>query len=148
MKKRYFAVLLMISCMLLMAGCAKKEPQTATMTLPSNPTTGYEWMVTQDPELFEISSQYSEDVDKVEDEEEMALVGAGGTEVFKLTPKTAGTGTVEFTYERSFEDAEPETRLTYSITVTKDMQIKVESMTGEMGGDISEVPQMPELIIE
>ena len=148
MKKRYFAVLLMISCMLLMAGCAKKEPQTATMTLPSNPTTGYEWMVTQDPELFEISSQYSEDVDKVEDEEEMALVGAGGTEVFKLTPKTAGTGTVEFTYERSFEDAEPETRLTYSITVTKDMQIKVESMTGEMGGDISEVPQMPELVIE
>ncbi len=148
MKKRYFAVLLMISCMLLMASCAKKEPQTATMTLPSNPTTGYEWMVTQDPELFEISSQYSEDVDKVEDEEEMALVGAGGTEVFKLTPKTAGTGTVEFTYERSFEDAEPETRLTYSITVTKDMQIKVESMTGEMGGDISEVPQMPELVIE
>lgn len=150
MKKRHFgAALLMICCMmLLMAGCAKKTPQTATLTLPSNPTTGYEWMVTQEPELFEISSEYSEDVAEDEDDEEMALVGAGGTEIFKLIPKTAGTGTVEFTYERSFEDTEPETRLTYTVKVTNDMQISIEAMTGSMGGDISDVPQVPELVIE
>ncbi len=148
-KRRIGAALMMIGCMaLLMAGCAKKDPQTATLTLPSNPTTGYEWMVTQEPELFEISSQFAEDVTENEDEEEMALVGAGGTETFKLTPKAAGTATVEFTYERSFEDAEPESSLKYTIKVTKDMQLSVEAFAGDMPGDIAEMPELPQLVIE
>ena len=148
-KRRIGAALMMIGCMaLLMAGCAKKEPQTVTLTLPSNPTTGYEWMVSQDPELFEISSQFAEDVTENEDEEEMALVGAGGTETFKLTPKAEGTATVTFTYERSWEDAEPEASMTYTLKVTKDMQISEEAFAGDLPGDMSELPELPQLVIE
>ena len=45
---------IIVSCglLLLAAGCAKKEPQTATVSLPSNPTTGYSWKVEQSNDLF------------------------------------------------------------------------------------------------
>ena len=142
LKMRTLMVFVLTCVMLMMVGCAKKTPQTATLTVPSNPTTGYEWTVTQDPELFEISSTYEADQ---QDEE---IVGAGGTQTFVLTPKEAGTTTVEFLYERSFEENSTEMRLTYGIKVSKDMQIKVESFTGELPGDIDTMPEAPEFEIK
>ena len=146
-RKHVGAALMMIGAIaLLMAGCAKKEPQTATLTLPSNPSTGYEWFVEQDQELFDIDSEMADDTDGNDEGE--ALVGAGGMEVFTLTPKAAGTATVTFTYERSWEDAEPEASMTYTLKVTKDMQISEEAFAGDLPGDISELPELPELVIE
>ena len=104
-RKSIAAVCLLACMMLMIAGCAKKNPQTATLEVPSNPTTGYEWTVTQDPELFEISSTYKAD------EENEGVVGAGGTQTFVLTPKEAGNTTVDFLYERSFEENSTEMRL-------------------------------------
>ena len=141
-RKSIAAVCLLACMMLMIAGCAKKNPQTATLEVPSNPTTGYEWTVTQDPELFEISSTYKAD------EENEGVVGAGGTQTFVLTPKEAGNTTVEFLYERSFEENSTEMRLTYGIKVSKDMQITVESFTGELPGDAETMPEAPELTIE
>lgn len=141
------AALMLIGCIALVAaGCAKKEPQKATLSLPSNPSTGYEWFVEQDPELFDIDSELADDTDGNDEGE--ALAGAGGTEVFTLTPKAEGTTTVTFSYERSWEDAEPESTLTYTIKVSKDMQISVEAFAGDVAGDISELPELPELVIE
>lgn len=146
MSKKGIAGLVMLGCaMLLMAGCAKKEPQTAKLSLPSNPSTGFEWFVEQDPELFDVASEYA---DAQEDEEDEPAVGAPGTEVFTLTPKAEGTTTVNFLYERSWEDEEPESRLTYTLKIDKNMQITVEAMTAALGGDISELPETPELVIE
>ena len=145
MSKKGISCLIALGCILLLtAGCAKKEPQTATISLPSNPSTGFEWFVEQDPELFDISSEMAEDGD----EDDEALVGAGETEVFTLTPKAAGTATVKFLYERSWEDEDPDTEITYTLKVTRDMQISIEAMTAGLPGDASALPELPQLVIE
>ena len=126
----------------ILTGCGAKKPQKAILTLESNPTTGYQWIVEQDPEIFDISSEY------VQDKADEELDGVGGTEVFTLTPKKEGKAKVSFYYERSWEKDKADTSLTYQIKVDKNMQIQVESSSGQMGEDISEVPEMPEFRIE
>lgn len=122
---------------LLLTACGKKSPQTVTLKLPSNPTTGYSWNVTQSEELFDITSEFQQPADQ-------NLAGAGGTEVYTLKPKKEGTVTVEFAYARSWEEKEPETKYTYELQVDKQMQVKVNSMTGygPGSGDSGAVPQM------
>lgn len=143
-KKMICCSLIVILCMLLLSACAKKEPQTATLVVPSNPTTGYEWTVSQDPELFDVSSEYTEPAQEGEE----PLVGAAGTQTFVLTPKAAGTTTVNFLYERTFEDTEPEARITYTIKIDKNMQLKQEAATAALPGDISGFDISPEFTIK
>ena len=131
--------------MITLAGCGAKKPQKATLTLESNPTTGYQWIVEQDPEIFDISSEYKEDT--VEGTTEQ-MVGVGGKETFTLTPKKEGRTKINFLYKQPWEEESLYTRLTYEIKVDKNMQIQVESSSGQMGEDISEVPNMPEMKIE
>ena len=131
--------------MFILTGCGAKKPQKATLTLESNPTTGYQWIVEQDPEIFDISSEYKEDT--VEGATEQ-MVGVGGKETFTLTPKKEGRTKINFLYKQPWEEESLYTRLTYQIKVDKNMQIQVESSSGQMGEDISEVPEMPEFRIE
>ena len=56
MKKRTIIALMCCSLILLLAGCGKGKAQTMTLALDSNPTTGYTWTVTQDPELFSVGA--------------------------------------------------------------------------------------------
>ena len=131
--------------MITLAGCGGKKPQKATLTLESNPTTGYQWIVEQDPEIFDISSEYKEDT--VEGTTEQ-MVGVGGKETFTLTPKKEGSTEINFLYKQPWDEESLYTRLAYQIKVDKNMQIQVESSSGQMGEDISEVPEMPEFRIE
>ncbi len=133
-------VLAAVVCMIL-SGCAGTKPQTAVMKLDANPTTGYEWEVTQEPELFEITSEY---ISSAEDEE---IAGAGGTQVYTLKPLQKGTAEVCFTYKRPWEE-EAASVLTYRMKVSGSMQISVESAAAELEGDIDTVPMMPEFVIE
>ncbi len=136
-------VSILILCLLcLAAGCAKKAPQKVTLTLPSNPTTGYQWIAAQDPELFEISSEY------IENKQEGEAVGVGGNEVFILTPIKDGETEVSFSYARSWEEQEPESVLRYNLKVSKDKQIQMQSFTGALPGSMEELPDVPSLVIE
>ncbi len=126
---------------LLLSGCAAKKPQTAVMKLQSNPTTGYDWEVTQEPELFEITSEY------ITDAKDSEMAGAGGTQVYTLKPLQKGTAEVCFTYKRSWEE-EADSVLSYTLKVSGDMQITVESSRASIAGDISELPSIPEFVIE
>ena len=83
--------------MITLAGCGAKKPQKATLTLESNPTTGYQWIVEQDPEIFDISSEYIEDAAEGATE---PMVGVGGTETFTLTPKKEGRTKINFLYKQ------------------------------------------------
>ena len=95
MKIRQMALLLVCcAAFFMLAACAKKEPQTATVSLPSNPTTGYSWKVTQSNEIFDITSEYVQG--------EGGAVGAGGYETFTLTPTGSGEDAVIFEYEFAF----------------------------------------------
>lgn len=143
MKKRI--ALIVLGTMLLMTGlaaCGDKEPQTATLKLSANPTTGYEWSFTQTPNIFDVSSEY------VQDATEEEMVGVGGIETFTLTPTKAGSTEFNFYYKQPWDEDSLDTHLTYQISVDKNLQITVDSMTGEMPGDASEVPEIPELVIE
>ena len=135
------AAAVLCAAMFVAAGCAKKAPQTATVTLPSNPTTGYSWTVTQTNELFDITSEYTS-------EQTGNIAGAGGYDTFTLTPKTDGETTVEFVYARGWEkEKDPESTATYQVKVDKNMQITVESYAGSLPGSAEEVPELPEMEI-
>lgn len=141
-KRKLLSLVLIVGILaLLVVGCGQKEPQTATLRLGANPTTGYEWTAEQDQEIFDITSEY------VEDDADASVVGAGGTQVFVLTPKEAGTAEVTFSYARSWEE-EANSQLKYTLTVDKNMQIKMESAAGDIDGSISTIPEMPEFAIE
>lgn len=137
-----FATVLIIAMAALLSGCGDKSPQTATLALPSNPTTGYAWRVEQEPEIFDVASDYAEE--KTDEE----IAGAGGTETFTLTPKEAGTSTVSFYYEQPWDKDNDPTRLNYEIKVDKNMQMVVESQTADLPGYMSDMPQMPQMEIQ
>ena len=138
MKKLLVAVL-GCAMLLLAAGCAKKEPQTATVSLPSNPTTGYSWKVEQSNDLFEITSEFAEG--------EGGALGAGGTDTFTLTPQASGETAVMFMYGRSWEEA-PESEIVYNVKIDKNMQITVESVKAEMTGSMEQMPETPQMEVK
>ena len=143
MKKRIVAaVLLTAMAVCLAAGCGKKDPQTATLVLDSNPTTGYTWEMTQTNPIFDMTSEY------LPDSMDEGIVGAGGKETFILTPKEKGETTVTFEYAQHWEGGEKGQTLEYDIKVDKNLQIEVQAMRGSLEGDIDHVPDTPELTIE
>ena len=142
MKNTFRILAIAISCaaLLLAAGCKKKEPQTAIVNLPSNPTSGYSWKVEQSNEIFGITQEYTS-------AQEGDIVGAGGYDTFTLTPKADGDVSVMFLYGRSWEE-EPESKLVYNLKVDKNMQIKEESFIGSLPGGLEKLPDIPQLEIK
>ena len=121
-----------------MVGCGMRKPQTMKISLESNPSTGYSWTVTQDTELFDVSDEY------IESQSEEGMVGVGGQQVFTLEPKAVGTTDVTFVYSRPWEDSsENDTTVSYTVVVTKDMQITVDATKFEGGNDMNTLPQVP-----
>ena len=143
--KRILVAAGVLAALVSLAACGGKKAQTATLTLPSNPTTGYTWIVEQDPEIFDISSEYKEDSTEGNTE---PMVGVGGKETFTLTPKKEGKTEINFLYKQAWDDSSLDTSLTYQIKVDKNMQIQVESVKGQMGGSMSEFPEVPNMEIK
>ena len=56
-------IALALAAVLILSACGKEvpAPQTVTLTLDSNPTTGFSWQVEQSEELFLVESVYTED---------------------------------------------------------------------------------------
>ncbi len=74
--------------------------------LEGNPTTGYEWILTDtfNQEIIEPRGE-PEFVSEGDD----GIVGAGGTYVFRFKALSSGTTTLEFVYERLWEGEPIET---------------------------------------
>ncbi len=138
LKKRILPAILVAAFALAAAGCGKKAPQTVTFTVPSNPTTGYTWEVTQEEELFDVSTEF------VQDESKEGMVGVGGTEVITLTPKASGTTKVTLSYAQHWDGGSEDTVVTYEFKVSGSLQVKMESAAGSMAGDMDSVPEMPQ----
>ncbi len=137
--KRMVKLCSVLGIALVMAGCGASKPQTMKLALESNPTTGYSWTVTQDPELFRIDEEYQENA---HDEN---MVGVGGQQIYTFTPETAGTTELTFTYSRPWvESDEDATVISYTVEVSNSKQIKVTSSRYAGGDDINSLPQIPE----
>jgi rhodanese-related sulfurtransferase len=108
--------------------------QVITVTVESNPTTGFRWAAEQDSELFSIRDSY---VSRPQSE---GLSGAGGWQTFVLTPLQSGTATVSFTYSRPWEPQEDDPQLRYTLTVSEDFRI---TLTGDGSAEAAESGYIP-----
>jgi len=83
---------------------------TVTVSLESNPSTGYTWDV-KSPGPLQLRGEPA-----FEAGGEAKAVGAAGTQVFTFEAPKAGTGTLTLTYQRPWESKQPEK--TWSVDVT------------------------------
>jgi len=81
-----------------------------TITLPANPTTGYNWVVAA------INPTLLTQIGEPEFSTESDLIGAGGTMTFHFEGTASGQDSLRLEYRRPWEDGEP--LETYLVTVT------------------------------
>ncbi|MFO7590976.1 MAG: protease inhibitor I42 family protein [Acidimicrobiia bacterium] len=79
--------------------------------LESNPSTGYEWSVTeQPPEVRLVSQRYDPPAEQIP--------GRGGQEELRFAARKAGRATLELVYARSFEpDVPPAETATFELRI-------------------------------
>ena len=82
-----------------------KVNEPFTISLPANPTTGYEWKADYDYVLLK-----QENAEFERATTETKRVGAGGTSVFVFLPIKPGKSTIYFVYKRSWENIVADTR--------------------------------------
>jgi inhibitor of cysteine peptidase len=86
--------------------------QILSITLPSNPTTGYSWEAIALEQAILAQSGNPEYVSEAEGD----LVGAGGTETFRFEAVASGEAQLTLIYHRQFEEG-VEPIDTFSVTV-------------------------------
>ena len=84
--------------------------QTLVLSLDSNPTTGYQWEITELDEaiLKQTGHEYEAD--------QPVLIGSGGKEVWRFQAQSSGSTTLSLGYKRSWEER-IEPIQTYSVEV-------------------------------
>ncbi|MBA7521027.1 hypothetical protein ES705_13127 [subsurface metagenome] len=130
---RINAIVLLLTILILVIGCSTskevkvlasvsgsqvelKKGQTLVITLESNPTTGFQWEVTENDES--ILQQKGEAEFKSSDTGNPPASGKGGTETFRFDAQNTGNGTLKLIYHRSWEkDIEPLKTFTLQIKV-------------------------------
>ena len=83
-----------------------KVNEPFTISLPANPTTGYEWKADYD---YVLLKQESAEFERATTETKR--VGSGGTSVFVFMPIKPGKSTIYFVYKRSWENIVADTRV-------------------------------------
>ena len=110
--------------------------QALALTVESNPTTGYSWTAAQEQELFDVRSYYTSEY-RAE-----PVSGAGGRQVFILTPKQPGTATVVFTYARPWEQGGVDPQFSCTFEVSDELGITVADDGAEQGKECGYVPTL------
>jgi len=122
-------VALVVLGMLLTTGCAPggtkeytspsqpievKIGESFTITLESNPTTGYKWEASFDQNLLKLAkSEYKQDASKP------GMVGVGGKEYFTFQGLKTGDAQVKMTYKRPWEQTPSDKVLTFTVKIKK-----------------------------
>jgi len=126
MKRKLIFVLavLVIFASVFAGGCvfnifSKDGPNTATIKLEGNPTTGYGWYYSVVPDgiIKEISSDYKQDFNP------LGKNGVGGTFIFKFESVAPGEATITFEYYRDWEDDPPVDTVVYLVTVDEGLTL-------------------------
>jgi inhibitor of cysteine peptidase len=90
--------------------------QELVVTLESNPTTGYEWLVDTAPDSAVLQSNGAPSYEPTPVASD--VVGSGGTTSLRFTATGAGTTQVVLRYKQSFEENSPDDQLvTVDVTV-------------------------------
>jgi inhibitor of cysteine peptidase len=85
-----------------------------TITLESNPTTGYSWKFDYDKNMLNLGNEEY----KTDSKADKQMVGAGGTQFTKFKALKRGQTSVKFTYRRAWEQPSPEDKTQiFNITI-------------------------------
>lgn len=95
-------------------------PCAPQIEVPANPTTGYRWTAVSDDDCVEVF-----DFGFFPDDN--ALLGAGGSQVFRLNGAQPGSAEVTLTYGRAWEEA-PQHTLIYRVIVEEDLNVMIFEM--------------------
>ncbi len=114
-------LILALAAAFIMSACGREapKPQTVTFSLEANPTTGFQWQVTQSEELFKIERSYTENAHAE------GMTGVGGIESFTLTPLKPGRTEITLTYARPWEGGEQANQLVYTFLIDRDLQVEM-----------------------
>jgi inhibitor of cysteine peptidase len=83
-----------------------------TISVSSNPSTGYSWVPSYDHSVLELVKQYTPS--------SSGLMGASGTENFEFKGMRAGNTAVYLNYQRGWEPNSPTTETkTFNVTITQ-----------------------------
>ena len=104
------------------AEAQEAKAQEVKLSFDSNPTTGYTWVAVADNDVFDIQDRF------ISSSEE-GLLGAGGTQTYRLIPKHSGSAKVTFMYQRPFDHTIQASR-TYLFEVDPERQIRFVGVTG------------------
>lgn len=95
-----------------------------TISLDSNPTTGYDWTAVLDGDCVELTrDEYQQDPS------EPGMAGVGGCQYYDFTAVKAGTATITFTYARSWETTDADRTITFTVTVDDDLHFSAVDWT-------------------
>ena len=90
--------------------------QALLVTLQANPTTGFNWKITQLPDFLEQTGNE----EYVQDTPQSGKVGSGGVSSWKFLAKASGSGTLRFAYQRQWEKGVPPAKTAeYRLTVSR-----------------------------
>ena len=126
MKRKFIFVLaaLLILTAVFAGGCAfnmfsKDGPNTATIKLEGNPTTGYNWVYSLVPDgiIKEVSSEYKQDSNLSNNS------GVGGTFIFKFESVAPGEAELVFQYLREWENQPPADAIAYKVIVDENLNL-------------------------
>lgn len=81
------------------------------LALPANPSTGFTWV------FGPFDANVIEQIDGETYEAESDALGAPGTLTYRFAARAEGTVVLTLTYEREFEDVEPEDTFTLTVNV-------------------------------
>ncbi|MCD8363762.1 MAG: protease inhibitor I42 family protein [Lachnospiraceae bacterium] len=97
------------------------------LELPSNATTGYSWVIVEEPDIF------TSDYDSYNESEGGEQLGSGGTTQFHIIALDEGSGTMVFQYRRNWEGGEVAGtyELTLDISRQRKTQLQIDSVSFE-----------------
>lgn len=76
-----------------------KRGETVQITLPENPSTGYQWQVLQTLKLLTVEESYQQQ------EAEEGMVGVGGEKTFRFKAQRSGQELIELVHIRPWESS-------------------------------------------
>ncbi len=86
--------------------------ERARIRLPSNPSTGYRWVIAMESNTAPVLL-----LDDWHESADSDLVGAAGTDVFRIEATSAGPGVLRLEYRRPFEASLPAERVAEFIII-------------------------------
>lgn len=138
---------LLILCLCYAAsGCGKKEASYVD-NLPANPTTGYNWQVSELEPSGEYDGQVTAEIVYAPGEDPGQVAGAPGVSRVTITGAAPGKARLQLVYVQAWEyDGDPASaggRAYYEFQVETDLSLELLGASYSLPGELEDAPKEP-----